>query len=82
MTKPSITIYDHATGETTVREMDDVEFAEHLAITQQAQADKEARETLIAEKQSAELEAITKLTALGLNPLAFGLTPATLENNE
>ena len=73
MTKPSITIYDHATGETTVREMNEIEYAEHLAITEQATADKTARETLAAVKNAAELESVAKLTALGLNPLAFGL---------
>ncbi len=82
MTKPSITIYDHATGETTVREMNDIEYAEHLAITEQATTEKTSRETLAAEKKAAELEAVAKLTALGLNPLAFGLqTEQTTEGD-
>jgi hypothetical protein len=83
MTKPSITIYDHETGETIVREMNEIEYAEHLLITEQATAEKTTRETLAAEKKAAELEAVAKLTALGLNPLAFGLVvELPNENNE
>jgi hypothetical protein len=77
MTKLSITIYDHETGETIVREMNEIELAEHQTIIQDAQALKQARETLAAEKKAAELESVAKLTALGLNPLAFGLVVET-----
>jgi hypothetical protein len=63
MTNPSITIYNGETGETIVREMNKEEYAEHLAITKQAQADKLARETL-AETKATERAAI--LNRLGI----------------
>lgn len=81
MTKPSITIYDHATGETVVREMDEIEYAEHLAITSQAQADKAAREALALSTETAKIEAVNKLIALGIDPLAFGLQVENLTNS-
>ena len=73
MTKPLISVYDGETDTTTVREMDDVEHAEHLAYVAKVSADRAAREILLAEKAAAKLEAIEKLTALGINPIAFGL---------
>jgi hypothetical protein len=73
MTKPSITIYDHATGETVVREMNEIEYAEHLEITQSAQASRATREAEELAKELAKTEAINKLRELGIDPLAFGL---------
>ena len=75
MTKPSITIYDHETGETIVREMNELEYAEHLAVTQQATAEKTAREALALATKTAKTDAVEKLIALGIDPLAFGLQP-------
>lgn len=73
MTKPSITIYDHETGETVVREMNEIEYAEHLEITQSAQAIRATREADELAKELAKTEAINKLRDLGIDPLAFGL---------
>ena len=75
MTKPSITIYDHETGETVVREMNEIEYAEHLAITQQAQADKAAREAVATQKAASKAVTIEKLISLGIDPSALGLEP-------
>jgi hypothetical protein len=75
MTKPSITIYDHETGETVVREMNEIEYAEHLSITEQAQAEKAAREALATQKAAAKSLTIDKLISLGIDPSALGLEP-------
>lgn len=59
---PQIGIYNHATGETIVREMNAEELAEHeakLEAVKQAEADKTKAET---DKEAAQ----AKLAALGL----------------
>ncbi len=61
MTNPSITIYNGETDETTVREMNEEEYAEHLAITEQAQADKLARETLAEAKETAKAAILDRI---------------------
>jgi hypothetical protein len=73
MANDSVTIYDHATGETIVREMTDAEQAirdAQVAESNAAKAAKAAEAKLVAESKIAAAE---KLTALGIDPKAFGL---------
>jgi hypothetical protein len=73
MTNDSIQIYDHETGETVVREMTE---QEQLARNAEVAEAIDAKAAKLAEKQAAKiakLEAIDKLTALGIDPKALGL---------
>ena len=62
MTKPNVYILDAATGEETIRPMDDVEFAKYEA-DQKEQIEKEK---LTAEKVEKKSAALDKLQKLGL----------------
>ena len=73
MANDSVTIYDHATGETVVLEMTDAEQAirnDEVAKYTAAKAAKDAETQAVEE---AKVEAVTKLTALGIDPKALGL---------
>jgi hypothetical protein len=67
MSKPSITIYDHATGDTVVREMDDIEYAEHLLVIEEVQAAKNAAQLEADKTEINRASATSKLEALGLS---------------
>lgn len=73
MTNDSIQIYDHATGETVIRELTD----EEQVIRNQEIAEFAANEAAaIAKAEAAEqakLDAVEKLIALGIDPKALGL---------
>lgn len=73
MTNDSIQIYDHATGETIIRELTD----EEQAIRDKEVAAFLANEAaLIAKAKAAEqakADAMNKLIALGIDPKALGL---------
>jgi hypothetical protein len=73
MTKDSITIYDHATGETVVLEMTDSEQAIRDAEVAESIAAKAAQAAETQAVEEAKVEAVAKLTALGINPKALGL---------
>jgi hypothetical protein len=73
MANDSVTIYDHATGETVVLEMTDAEQAirnDEVAKYTAAKAAKDAETQAVEE---AKVKAVTKLTALGIDPKALGL---------
>ena len=73
MTKPLISIHDGETDTTIVREMDEIEYAEHLAYIEKVNSDKVERDALALATEKAKIEAIDKLRTLGIDPLAFGL---------
>jgi len=73
MAKDSITIYDHATGETVVLEMTDSEQAIRDAEVAESVAAKAAQAAETQAVEEAKVEAVAKLTALGINPKALGL---------
>lgn len=61
-----ISIYDHETGETIVREMTDIEQEEHDAQIAISTAKKAAAAEAAALAEAAKTAAQAKLTALGL----------------
>jgi len=73
MTNETIGIYDHATGETIVREMTDSEQAIRNAEVAESVAAKAAKAAEAEAKAIAKADAAEKLTALGIDPKAFGL---------
>ena len=73
MTNDNVYIYDHTTGTEIVREMTDKEQAERNAEIA-ANAAKKQEESAKAEAvAAAKLDAVAKLTALGIDPKALGL---------
>ncbi len=62
----TISIYDHLTGETIVRDMTEEEAAEYAAQSAIAQNEKVQRETAKTVQAEAKTSAMSKLTALGL----------------
>ncbi len=62
-----IGIYDHATGETIVREMTEDEQKEHDAQIAISDAKKAADAAAVAEAIAAKEAALSKLAALGLD---------------
>jgi hypothetical protein len=73
MANDSVTIYDHATGETVVREMTDAEQAIRDAEVAESNAAKAVKAAEAKAVAQAKIEAAEKLTALGIDPKAFGL---------
>ena len=73
MTNEIIGIYDHATGETIVREMTDAEQAIRDAEVTESNAAKAAKAAEAQAVEEAKIEAAAKLTALGIDPKALGL---------
>jgi hypothetical protein len=73
MTNENIYIYDHATGEEITREMTDEEQAERNAEVAIGLAKKEAEAIEAEAIANAKIEAVDKLTALGIDPKALGL---------
>jgi|LakMenEpi03Aug12_release.lakeMendotaPanAssembly.Ray.scaffolds.fasta_scaffold4282583_1 hypothetical protein len=73
MANDSVTIYDHATGETVVLEMTDAEQAIRDAEVAEYTAAKAAKDAETQAVEEAKVEAVTKLTALGIDPKALGL---------
>jgi spore cortex formation protein SpoVR/YcgB (stage V sporulation) len=73
MANDSVTIYDHATGETIVREMTDAEQAIRDAEVAESKAAKAAKAAEAQAVEEAKIEAAAKLTALGIDPKALGL---------
>jgi hypothetical protein len=73
MANDSVTIYDHATGETIVREMTDSEQAIRNAEVSESLAAKAAKAAEAESVAEAKIEAAAKLTALGIDPKALGL---------
>jgi hypothetical protein len=73
MANDSVTIYDHATGETIVREMTDAEQAIRDAEVAESMAAKAAKAAEAEAVAQAKIAAAEKLTALGIDPKAFGL---------
>jgi hypothetical protein len=73
MANDSVTIYDHATGETVVREMTDSEQAIRNAEVAESVAAKTAKAAEAEAVAQAKIEAAAKLTALGIDPKALGL---------
>lgn len=73
MKNETIGIYDHATGETIVREMTDAEQAIRDAEVAESNAAKAAKAAEAQAVEKAKIEAAAKLTALGIDPKALGL---------
>ena len=73
MANDSVTIYDHATGETVVREMTDAEQAIRDAEVAESNAAKAAKAAEAQAVEEAKINAAAKLTALGIDPKALGL---------
>jgi tryptophanyl-tRNA synthetase len=73
MTNETIGMYDHATGETIVREMTDVEQAVRNAEVAEFNAAKVAKAAEVEAVAQAKIEAAAKLIALGIDPKALGL---------
>lgn len=73
MANDSVTIYDHATGETIVREMTDAEQAIRDAEVAESVAAKAAKAAEAEAVAQSKIEAAAKLTALGIDPKALGL---------
>ncbi len=73
MTNESVTIYDHLTGETVVREMTDSEQAIRNAEVAESVAAKAAKAAEAEAVAEAKIDAAAKLTALGIDPKALGL---------
>jgi hypothetical protein len=73
MTNENIYIYDHATGEEITREMTDAEQAERNAEIAVNVAQKQAEQAEAEAVAQAKLDAVDKLTALGIDPKALGL---------
>lgn len=73
MKNHSVMIYDHATGETVVREMTDAEQAVRDAEVAEYKAAKAAKVAEAKAIEEAKLAAAEKLIALGIDPKALGL---------